>query len=169
MFPFELKVATTNDIPLISSLGHEIWREVYPPIIGTEQVEYMLERMYNVEALDQQITREGHLFFIAFWDNEAIGFVSCSFHHGAERNRTRIHKLYLSPAMQGKGLGGKMVNHIQALSKMKGDTALELNVNKHNPALHFYHKTGFAIESEVVLDIGQGYVMDDYIMVKLLE
>ncbi len=166
MAPFELIEATQNDTALISRLGHEIWRQVYPPIIGEEQVEYMLESMYNTEALNHQITQQGHLFFIAYLDGEAIGFVSCSYHHGVEHNRTRIHKLYLYPSVQGKGLGAKMVNHIEALSKEQGDTALELNVNKYNPALHFYQKTGFAIESEVVLDIGKGYVMDDYVMVK---
>lgn len=169
MTPFILKEAGISDTGLISQLGHEIWRQVYPPIIGEEQVEYMLERMYNTETLNHQITQEGHSFFIAFVDDVAMGFVACSFHHGAEHNRTRIHKLYLYPTVQGKGLGAKMVNHIAVLSKQQGDVALELNVNKYNPALYFYQRIGFAIESEIVLDIGQGYVMDDYIMVKVLE
>ena len=167
MAPFELKEATTNDIALISRLGHDIWREVYPPIIGSAQVEYMLEKMYNYAALEEQMKDLGHKFFIAMYSGQDVGFVSFSFHHGELANRTRIHKLYLLPSMQGKGLGAQMVKYVEALSKENNDVKLELNVNKNNPALHFYNRLGFAIEKDVVIDIGNGYVMDDYVMFRL--
>ena len=167
MPPFELKEATTNDITHISRLGHDIWREVYPLIIGSAQVEYMLEKMYNYAALEEQMKDLGHKFFIAMFSGHEVGFVSFSLHHGELANRTRIHKLYLLPSMQGKGLGAQMVKYVETLSKENNDLMLELNVNKYNPALHFYHRLGFAIEKDVVIDIGNGYVMDDYVMFRL--
>jgi len=39
-----------------------------------------------------------------------------------------------------------------------------LQVNKKNPAIAFYQKKGFTIKEEAVFDIGQGFVMDDFIM-----
>ncbi|TXI77628.1 MAG: hypothetical protein E6Q44_13280 [Flavobacteriales bacterium] len=56
-----------------------------------------------------------------------------------------------------------MVVHHVALS---GDTAVELNVNKRNPAKAFYERHGFVVERDEVLDIGQGHVMDDHVMVR---
>ena len=161
-----LKLASPDDVSLISTLGHDIWRKVYPAIIGANQVEYMLQMMYNVNALKAQIEEQGHLFFILYWEGKEVGFVSCSLHSGSDFQRTRIHKLYLQPELHGQGLGAFMLQHIAGLSIAENDKALELNVNKYNPALQFYQKQGFDIEREVVIDIGNGFVMDDYVMVR---
>ena len=45
---------------------------------------------------------------------------------------------------------------------------LELNVNRHNDAFHFYTKLGFSISKEEDNDIGEGYFMNDYVMEKVL-
>ena len=42
--------------------------------------------------------------------------------------------------------------------------AIFLNVNKYNNAIHFYMKQGFTKVKDEVIDIGNGYVMDDYVM-----
>ena len=39
-----------------------------------------------------------------------------------------------------------------------------LNVNRKNPAIMFYQKIDFVIDTEEIIDIGEGFVMDDYIM-----
>jgi ribosomal protein S18 acetylase RimI-like enzyme len=49
-----------------------------------------------------------------------------------------------------------------------GGKAIELQVNKKNVAQHFYTKQGFTIDRELVLDIGEGFVMDDYVMLLTL-
>ena len=43
-------------------------------------------------------------------------------------------------------------------------SCLYLQVNKQNTAQHFYSKHGFTIREASILDIGGGYIMDDYIM-----
>ena len=48
-------------------------------------------------------------------------------------------------------------------------STLILNVNKNNvQAIRAYEKNGFAIREAVVVDIGGGFVMDDYVMAKPL-
>ena len=49
-------------------------------------------------------------------------------------------------------------------AKNAGDTAIELNVNRFNLARHWYQRQGFRILRNEVIDIGQGYVMDDHVM-----
>ena len=47
---------------------------------------------------------------------------------------------------------------------------LVLNVNKNNDrAISAYVRNGFVVREAVVVDIGGGFVMDDYIMAKRLE
>lgn len=169
MSVLQLRPGGLEDISLISTLAHDIWWAVYPSIIGERQVEYMLAMMYNHDALQQQMTEQQHTFYIAEEEGKAIGFVSISHHHGMEQNQTRIHKLYLLGSSTGKGYGKAIIDFVSELSAKKGDAALELNVNKYNPAYHFYLHQGFTVHEEVIIEIGSGFVMDDYIMVKELK
>ena len=61
-----------------------------------------------------------------------------------------------------------MLNFVLKHSENEGDKGLELNVNKKNPAFDFYLQQGFEVEKAVVLEIGNNYVMDDYVMVRSL-
>jgi ribosomal protein S18 acetylase RimI-like enzyme len=60
------------------------------------------------------------------------------------------------------------MDHISKEIKDKGAVALQLQVNRQNKAKGFYEKAGFTILEEIKLDIGGGFVMDDYVMEKKL-
>ena len=64
----------------------------------------------------------------------------------------------------GKGLGKLGLNFLKEQAKNAGDNRIILNVNKQNPSYHFYVSQSFSIHEETVLDVGKGFVMDDYIM-----
>ena len=61
------------------------------------------------------------------------------------------------------------MDYIAVEAQRQKNVALFLNVNKYNNALHFYLKQGFFKIREEVIDIGNGYVMDDYVMEKMFE
>lgn len=160
----EIKKSSTDDIPLIQQLSREIWNKVYPAIISQEQIDYMLEMIYNEGSLKQQMTQLNHQFIIIYLSGTPIGFASYSVKSSTEPSVVRLNKLYLQPAYHGKGLGKAMMEFIIEEARLLSGSMIELNVNKYNPAVAFYKKQGFIIASETVLDIGNGYVMDDYIM-----
>jgi diamine N-acetyltransferase len=160
----QFKKADTTHIPLIQQLSREIWHAVYPSIVSVGQIEYMLEMMYSDKALLEQMTQKGHLFMLLEWMGDAAGFVSFSVNNPDAPYRYRIHKLYVLPSLHGKGLGKAAVEHVANAVRALGGTSIELNVNKKNPAVAFYERIGFYREREEVVDIGQGYLMDDYIM-----
>ena len=73
------------------------------------------------------------------------------------------------PELHGQGLGRRLIEHVAAQARADGATTLVLNVNKRNAsAIAAYRRCGFAVREEVVVDIGGGYVMDDYVMAKAL-
>lgn len=168
MTSYTFKNVTSSDLVVVQELADKIWKVVYPPIIGDEQVEYMLEKMYSIESLEDQIGAKGHQIYLLEDGGIAIGFLSFSLHYGDKNDRTRLHKLYLLPDQHGKGLGKMMLNFVLKHSENEGDKGLELNVNKKNPAFDFYLQQGFEVEKAVVLEIGNDYVMDDYVMVRSL-
>ena len=62
-----------------------------------------------------------------------------------------------------------MLNRVVDYAKEKGAKAVHLTVNKHNAkAIRFYEKNGFKNMESKTFDIGNGYIMDDYIYQKNL-
>lgn len=160
--PVTIRQAAVADLPAIRLVAEETWPVAYVEVIGTAQIAYMLDRMYGMDALREQLAK-GHIFHLAEESGRPIGFAG--FEHHFTDGRTRLHKLYVLPSAKGAGLGRQLLNSVVQAALHSGDRAIELNVNKRNPALRFYLHVGFTIERDEVLDIGNGFVMDDHVMV----
>ncbi|MCP9749363.1 GNAT family N-acetyltransferase [Ferruginibacter sp. HRS2-29] len=153
------------DIDIIRNLAHTIWPVSYKGIITDEQIGYMLELIYSKAALIKQMDELKHQFVLVYNDDEnATGFASYSPKVNDDTGTFRLNKLYLLPDQQGKGTGKALLQHVKDAVKKLGGKSLELNVNKENPAIQFYKRNDFTITKTEVLDIGHGFVMDDYIM-----
>ena len=151
-------------IPEIKRLSDEIWKQVYPSVVPMAQIEFLLNTWYSTAALTEQMVQTGHQFILVEWNEEAVGYASYSMKLANQPERFRVHKLYLQPAMHGKGIGRAMLKFIADESMPLGCKELELNVHKRNPAVGFYQHVGFAIEQDIVKVIEHGHVLDDYIM-----
>jgi len=157
-----LRKAKEQDIEVIRAIAAATWPSTYLDIIGQEQIDYMLDKMYSKGELLGQLL-EGHIFIIAEDNENQFGFAGYSIIDHEERIY-KLHKLYVLPSAHGKGVGKILINEVFNQVKDAGGTALQLNVNKHNKAKDFYLKGGFNIKESVKLDIGEGYFMDDYVM-----
>ncbi|MDQ3022581.1 MAG: GNAT family N-acetyltransferase [Bacteroidota bacterium] len=148
-----------EDIKELSDLASKIWNGHYPSIIGQKQVDYMLEKMYSLKSLKEQIFNEGNIFTGAYLDNEMVGFISYS---KTSESDFFLHKLYVNTEIHGKGIGRALFDHAFENKNLK---TIRLTVNRQNvKAINFYFKKGFTIEKIIDIDIGEGYVMDDFVM-----
>lgn len=157
-----IRKAKEQDIEIIRDIAAATWPSTYLDIIGQNQIDYMLDKMYNKGELLNQLM-EGHIFLIAEDNENQFGFAGYSVVNHEERVY-KLHKLYVLPCAHGKGVGKILINEVFNQVKDSGASALQLNVNKHNKAKDFYLKGGFTIKESVKIDIGEGYVMDDYVM-----
>ncbi len=156
-----LKTATVADIPIINSLAKKIWRKHYPGIITNEQIDFMLEWMYSAKSLEKQMI-DGASFMIAFLGELPVGYLSFS---KVEEGEFFLHKFYVDADQHRKGIGTEIFNTIIAL--MDQPKSITLTVNRKNiKAINFYFKVGFSIKSAEDFDIGSGYFMNDFVMVK---
>jgi diamine N-acetyltransferase len=162
---FEIKKATTNEIPLIRELTYRVWPQTYASILTQEQIVYMLDMMYSEAALERQMTKEGCQFIIVYENGNPVGFASYA---ETEPKRWKLHKIYVLQNQQGKGTGRFVIDHIITEIKKKDASSLFLQVNINNKAKSFYEKLGFAEVDLINLDIGNGFFMNDYIMEKNL-
>ena len=158
----KLVKANSEHIPVIIDLTKKIWPVAYGEILSKSQLDYMIDKFYNEPAL-RELIQKGHVFYLAQDDNDNyVGFVS--YEINSEPNKTKIHKIYVLPETQGTGLGRHFFELVKEKALEKNQNAIFLNVNKYNKALFFYEKLGFTIVKDEVIDIGNGYVMDDYVM-----
>ncbi len=161
-----LRKAKEEDLPIISNLAEQTWPTAYCDIISAEQITFMLDKMYNQGELLNQL-REGHTFLIASDLKDDVGFAGFSVIN-SETQTFKLHKLYVLPKMQGKGVGKILMNEVVDQIKKQGARFLQLNVNRNNKAKDFYGKTGFKIKETVDVNIGNGFFMNDYVMEKAL-
>jgi GNAT superfamily N-acetyltransferase len=159
--------AAEADLPVIATLAGVIWRACYPGIITHAQIDYMLARMYAHDAMRDEIRFQGIHYDCLFVDDKMAGFAS--YGPSSEPGVTKLHKLYLLPELQGRGLGSRLLQHCEQEVRAAGAHRLILSVNKRNAkAIAVYQRNGFVIAESVVTDIGGGFVMDDFIMAKEL-
>ncbi|TBX65791.1 GNAT family N-acetyltransferase [Flavobacterium silvisoli] len=149
----------------IRAIAQEVWPIAYGSILSQPQLEYMMEMMYSVPALRQQAEEKKHHFILVKDHDVSVGFASYELNSG-DTHKTKVHKIYILSTRQGEGIGKLLLDFILNEAKSQNEKAVFLNVNKYNPAQHFYQKLGFSTVKEEVIDIGNGYVMDDFVMEK---
>lgn len=158
------KVTTQYHREMIASLAREIWTEHYIPIIGKEQVEYMLDRFQSKEALAEQI-KAGSSYFIIKEDDQPIGYMGIQF----KDDELFLSKLYVKSVKRGRGFGKKAIHYCENIAKEKGLTKIVLTVNKNNlSSIKVYEAVGFKNLGSIIQEIGGGFIMDDYKMGKIL-
>lgn len=161
----KISKATSKDIKAIQDIVYTTWPITYGGILSSIQLQYMLDLFYSEEALSTQIEKKEQLFYLISTEDSVLGFCAIEHNHNQEAV-TKIHKIYLLPETQGKGIGTFVMEAIRNFALENNTTGLLLNVNRFNSALHFYQKIGFEIIDEVNIEIGNGYLMEDYIMKK---
>lgn len=161
----EIIKAEIAHIEIIQKLAHEIWPTAFKNILKPEQINYMLEMMYSLNALKIQMTEKQHQFLLLKENENYLGFAAFEINFG-NKSETKIHKLYVLPNFHGKGLGKKLMTEIEKIALKYQNTSLVLNVNRFNKAIQFYGALGFLITKEENIDIGNNYWMEDFVMAK---
>ena len=146
----KIEKASLNDLKTIQDLAHKIWWPTYQDYVSKEQIAFMLDKMYTIEALEKQF-EEGHIFLILSVNDIEKGFASIS--KTEEEDLYKLQKLYLDPDQHGKGTGKILISKAEELAKNLGAKAIKLNVNRGNKAHQFYKKMGYQIIEEFIAKV----------------
>ena len=155
---------TKPEFKIISELASKIWTEHYIKLIGPTQVEYMLNKFQSEVAIENQVI-EGFRYFIAYYDKIPVGYLSFI----KKDDSLFLSKIYVLSSERGKGVGKTMMEFLLQKAVEMHLKSISLTVNKNNTAaIKAYEKMGFANIESIVINIGGGYVMDDFKMIKSL-
>jgi diamine N-acetyltransferase len=159
----KIRQLAKEELPKVQSIAHRTWPSTFANILSPEQIEYMLNWMYSLDMLESQLEK-GHTFLLAEENGEELGFAGFELNY-TEGKKAKLHKIYLLPTAQGKGVGKGLIFEVADRARKADQKSLLLNVNKYNQkAIDFYSRIGFIEIYKEVIDIGNGYVMDDVVM-----
>lgn len=155
---------TAEEIAEAARLAAEIWREYYVAIISIEQIEYMIDKYQSVAAITDQIRHQGYEYYLIRNDgSSAVGYMAIR----QEEEKLFLSKFYISKAFRGRGYASQAMIFLEQLCRDRGLRHIWLTVNRHNKSsIAVYERKGFRIVREQLADIGSGFVMDDYVMIK---
>lgn len=149
-----------NQIQTLAEVANEIWHEYFTPIIGLQQVEYMVDKFQSVKGITAQL-EAGYEYYFAIYNGEIAGYFGIQL----QSDNLFLSKLYLKKAFRGKGIASQMLAYIKNIACDNSKSKITLTVNRHNyHTINVYKHFGFEIEKEQKADIGNGFYMDDYVM-----
>jgi ribosomal protein S18 acetylase RimI-like enzyme len=158
------RVTSKKDIAETARLAHEIWNEHYTKIIGQAQVDFMVQNFQSKHAIAAQIA-SGYEYYLILHNGEAVGYLAVV--PDPTSSSSQLSKLYIRKSLRGLGLGKESMDFVAGLCRASGIGKLWLTVNKYNAeSIAWYERLGFTKAGEVVMDIGGGYIMDDFRMEK---
>lgn len=154
------QVSSKADIKLVAILAHKIWNQHYLPIIGQDQVDYMVAKFQSESAISNQL-KEGYLYFLIEHENKACGYLALVPNQATRK--LMISKIYVDINFHGQHLGAKLLAFTIEKAITEGFKTIWLTVNKNNTnSIQWYQKKGFEIKDKIQIDIGNGFIMDDY-------
>lgn len=153
-----IKQATTREeANTIAVLAKKVWEHTYIPIIGKAQVDYMLDKFQSAAVVWESIEAIIYDYRLAYIEDQLVGYLAFQ----QKEAEVFISKLYVDPDRQKQGIAKRL------FAEVSDQPIIRLTVNKYNTvAIQVYEHIGFEKEEAVVAEIGNGYVMDDYVMVR---
>ncbi|HOJ79529.1 MAG TPA: GNAT family N-acetyltransferase [Clostridiales bacterium] len=160
---FELKKDDREKADELAELAREIWTEHYTPLIGPGQVSYMLSKFQSAGSILNDIAANGYRYFIVYDGSKPAGYFAVK--PEPDKKALFLSKFYLEKSCRGRGISRIMLDRIMRIARESGLGYIWLTVNKYNEtSIKIYQRLGFRIVEDIVTDIGNGFVMDDYKM-----
>ena len=142
--------ATGEDASLISMIGRKSFGEAFTSHFNRqEDLLNYLDHTYNPSHIGDSLAKANNVFFLAFLDGEAAGFVKLKKQslnkHDESRKQMELQKIYVLKKFHGRGIAA-------SLMRKAFDLAIEIDTNLvwldvmmgNERAFRFYTKNGFS-------------------------
>ncbi|MEO9383794.1 GNAT family N-acetyltransferase, partial [Chromobacterium phragmitis] len=104
-----------EDFSIIASLGAEIWRKHFIGMISREQIDYMVSGRYTPEKLSRYLDAPDRGFRLLRAEGRPVGY--CSYALAETPGEMKLEQLYLLEELRGQGLGGRMMDEVEAAAR----------------------------------------------------
>jgi diamine N-acetyltransferase len=143
-----IRLATKNDAELIADLSRQTFYETFASQNTVANMEKFMSEQFTREKLIREVNEPWLIFFLAFMDNEPVGYVKLR--DGVVPSKLvgqsciEIARIYSVQQMIGKGVGKKLMQISHDIATQRKKKFLWLAVWKENQrAIDFYSHSGF--------------------------
>lgn len=114
-----ITVASKEQLPIVRDLAYKIWPDTYGTILSEVQLDFMLDKFYSIENLEEQMLQKNQVFMLIQNDEKCLGF--CAYELNIDNsNKTKLHKIYVLPETQGTGVGKLLLEKVEEIAKKLG-------------------------------------------------
>lgn len=160
------RVSSERDIKNLETLADEIWHQHFITILSADQIDYMVDKFQSYEAMTNQMLNQGYEYYFIVVDGETVGYTGIK----NDVDKLFLSKLYVKKDFRGKRYASEVFEQLKAVCRLRRLKSIWLTVNRFNDStIAVYEKKGFQTIRTQVTDIGEGYVMDDYVMELVVE
>jgi ribosomal protein S18 acetylase RimI-like enzyme len=156
-----VKCETDHKLRRTAEMASDIWHECFEGVISDEQIDYMVDNYQSFAAIKKQVGTEGYEYYNFVLDGTRIGYFAFV---PQPDGSLFLSKLYMYKEYRGNGYASQAFRFVKELAKERGYKSIWLTVNRHNySAIKVYEAFGMKVIREQVVDIGNGFVMDDFV------
>lgn len=139
-----IRPAAPADAAGIQRVARASWHAAYDPVLGAQQVDETIDTWYDPDRLVRDdIKRADRPFFVAMLESEVVGFVE-AVPDEDDVGTAHLYRLYVAPASWRQGIGGSLLERIEAVLAERGYERLRLSVVAANDiGIGFYESNGF--------------------------
>ena len=124
----------------------------------------MLKKFQSTDTMYEQI-KSGYRYYSMLHDDHLVGYLS----YEKREEALFLSKIYVLKEWRGKGIGKAAIKFVHEEAEKLTCKKVSLTVNRFNTdSIKAYERAGFIKKGKLVQDIGHGYIMDDYLMEKLV-
>lgn len=152
----EIGEAQPADIASIQQTARSSWHATYGAMFSTKFIDGFLQHAYGEASLRRAILNRSSTFLVARNGEQVVGF--CHFGRGSKAEGQELYRLYVDPSVWRRGIGGRLVEEMEAALRRNGIGEYFCYVHAQNEVgKRFYLKQGFV--HNAVLDEGDEWHM----------
>ncbi|MFP7485103.1 GNAT family N-acetyltransferase [Priestia filamentosa] len=167
-----IKKCTFEDLRKLQEISYETFNETFKHQNSPENMEAYLEKAFNLEQVERELSNTSSHFFFVYVDNEIAGYLKVNTDEAQSEEMgdesLEIERIYIKNNFQKQGLGKYLFNKAIDMAIEHNKKKIWLGVwEKNENAFIFYKKMGFVQTGAHSFYMGDEEQVD-FIMVKTL-
>ncbi|MEH7084633.1 GNAT family N-acetyltransferase [Neobacillus drentensis] len=167
-----IKQCTLEDLRILQEISYVTFNETFKDQNSHENMTTYLERAFNLEQLEKELTNISSQFFFVYFNNEVAGYLKINTNDAQTEEMgeesLEIERIYIKNQFQKHGLGKYLFNKAMEIAMERHKKKIWLGVwEKNENAIAFYKKMGFVQAGAHSFYMGDEEQID-FIMTKTL-
>jgi diamine N-acetyltransferase len=167
-----IKKCALDDSRKLQEVSYETFNETFKHQNSPENMNAYLERAFNLNQLEKELSNISSQFFFAYFNNEVAGYLKVNTNDAQSEEMgdesLEIERIYIRSKFQKHGLGKYLINIAMEIAVKENKRKIWLGVwEKNENAIAFYKKMGFVQTGAHSFYMGDEEQID-FIMTKTL-